>query len=88
MDDFSVLLSHPVVDRSVIFVSWEDTWPVERYVRAYLRERDLPVDEAWVLAVQSWLGGYPETEPLRKSDVDYYLDINAERWSPVGEPAA
>ena len=82
MDDFSVLLSHPVVDRSVIFVSWEDTWPVERYVRAYLRERELPVDDAWVTAVQAWLGGYPEDEPLRKSDVDYFLDINAELWSP------
>ena len=83
MDDFSVLLSHPVLDRSVILVSWEDTWPVERYVRAYLRERELPVDAAWIQAVLTWMGGYPEEEPLRKSDVDYFLDINAERWAPV-----
>ena len=81
MDDFSVLHSHPVADHSVIFVSWEDTWPVERYVRAYLRERDLPVDDAWVQAVMAWLGGYPPDEPFRKSDVDYFLDINAERWA-------
>ena len=86
MDDFSVLLSHPVVDRSVIFVSWEDTWPVERYVRTYLRDRQLPTDDAWVQAVLAWMGGYPEDEPLRKSDVDYFLDINAERWAPVDAP--
>ena len=88
MDDFSVLLSHPVIDRSVVFVTWEDTWPLERYVQSYLRERELPMEEQWALAAIAWLAGYPEDQPFRKSDVDYFLDINAERWAPDAIVAA
>lgn len=83
MDEFSVLDSHPALDRSVIFVTWEEAWPLERYVRAYLRERGLPSDDTWVREALVWLGHYPEDEPLRKSDADYFLDINAERWLPA-----
>ena len=69
--------------RDEVFVSWEQSWPVERYVDWYLETRRHPRTAIWSDAVISLIQAMPEQGMLRKSDLDYFLDENAGRWQPA-----
>jgi hypothetical protein len=71
------------VNREEIHVSWTTAWPVERYVGWYLESRKHPENEEWRTAVRDALRGFPVSGPMRKTDVDFFLDTNAPRWAPV-----
>jgi hypothetical protein len=60
-----------------IYVSWTEYWDLPRYVDHYLKERRLAVNAALRAAVSRRMAKYPGAGPLRKADMDYYLDANA-----------
>ena len=68
-------------------VSWDLSWPVARYVDWYLENRRHPRTATWSDAVLDMLKAYPAEGPMRKSDVDYFLDTNASRWKPLASGA-
>ena len=60
-----------------IYVSWTEQWDLARYVDHYLKERKLAVNAELRGAVSRRIAKYPGAGPLKKADVDYYLDANA-----------
>ena len=83
MDSFGDTFEFPVpARRNEVFVSWDSAWPVEAYIDWYLKERDLPLTEIWRDAVRGMLEVAQAEGSTWKSDLDYFLDLNAERWSP------
>ena len=84
MKDLNVHLEAPTpVNREEIHVSWTTAWPVERYVGWYLESRKHPLNDEWRAAVAEMLKAFPASGPMRKTDVDFFLDTNAPRWAPV-----
>ena len=84
MEDLNVALEQPTpINRDEIHVSWTTAWPVERYVAWYLENRKHPLNDEWREAVRDILKSFPATGPMRKTDVDFFLDTNAPRWAPV-----
>lgn len=84
MEDLNVALEPAApFNRDEIHLSWTTTWPVERYVRWYLESRKHPANDEWHGAVREMLKSFPATGPMRKTDVDFFLDSNAPRWAPV-----
>ena len=84
MEELNVALELPTpVNRDEIHVSWTTAWPVERYVAWYLENRKHPLNDEWRAAVHEMLKSFPATGPMRKTDVDFFLDTNAPRWAPV-----
>jgi hypothetical protein len=70
----------------MIYVSWTEQWDISRYIDNYLHSRRYVVDESSRLAVRSLISKYPGKAPLRKGDVDYYLDANMAILGLVREP--
>jgi hypothetical protein len=69
--------------RHEVFVSWDASWPVEAYVDWYLRSRGLPCTAIWCDAARGMLEVAQAEGAAWKSDLDYFLDLNAERWHPA-----
>ncbi len=62
--------------RNRIYVSWNEQWDLLTYVQQYLNERGLRDDHAARKAVREWIDRFPQEGPLKKADVDFYLDKN------------
>lgn len=62
--------------RNRIYVSWNEQWDLLTYVQQYLKERGLRDDHASRKAVREWIDRFPQEGPLKKADVDFYLDKN------------
>ena len=77
-----ILESQAAARRDEVYVSWDVSWPVEAYVDWYLKARGHPLTEVWRDAVRSMLEVAPAEASVWKSDLDYFLDLNAERWQP------
>jgi hypothetical protein len=83
MDPFPDTFEFPTAARrDVVNVSWEVSWPVEAYVDWYLQAREYPRVEVWRDAVRGMLEVAQAEGATWKSDLDYFLDLNAERWMP------
>jgi len=59
-----------------IYVSWNEEWDLLTYVQHYLKERGLRDDSAVRLKVRECIDRYTAPGPLKKADVDFYLDRN------------
>jgi hypothetical protein len=66
--------AQPPVSRDRIYISWSETWPLSRYIEDYLKSRRLRQDDAARAHVHQAIARYPWLGPLRKADVDSYLD--------------
>ena len=64
------------ISRDRIYVSWSETWPLTRYVEEWLKARRLRIDDAARAHVHHAIVRYPWKGPLRKIDVDPYLDAS------------
>ena len=62
--------------RNRIYVSWNEEWDLLTYVQQYLKDRGLKDDHIARKAVREWIDRYPSQGPLKKADVDFYLDKN------------
>ena len=69
--------------RTEVFVSWDVSWPVEAYIDWYLDARGHPATGVWRDAVRAMLEVAQAEGSTWKSDLDYFLDGNAERWQPA-----
>ena len=59
-----------------IYVSWTEQWGVTRYIDHYLTSRKYAVDDQSRAALRMLIAQYPSKAPLKKSDLDFYLDAN------------
>jgi len=75
MDNFE-FDAQPPASRDQVYVSWTETWPISRYIEDYLATRKLRVDDAARAHIHHTITRYPWTGPLRKADVDYFLDTS------------
>jgi hypothetical protein len=75
MDNFD-FAAQPPVSRDRIYVSWNEQWDLPRYVNDYLQTRKLRSDEQAREHIRRSIAEYKAEGPLRKADVDYYLDAN------------
>lgn len=71
--------AQPPISRDQVYVSWTETWSLSRYIEEWLRSRRLRMDDAARAAVYHAITRYPWQGPLRKSDVDYYLDTSVNK---------
>ena len=60
--------------RDRIYVSWSETVSMARYIEDWLKSRRLRLDDAARAHVHHAIARYPWKGPLRKQDVDHYLD--------------
>jgi hypothetical protein len=69
--------------RNRIYVSWNEEWDLLTYVQQYLKERGLRDDAAARLKVRECIDRYTAPGPLKKADVDFYLDRNIKAQLPL-----
>ena len=69
--------AQPELNRTRIYVSWNEQWDLRRYAEHYLQDRKLVVDDSTREVVLKHIALCPAEGALRKADVDYYLDVNA-----------
>ena len=60
-------------------MTWSETWPLARYVEEWLKARRLRTDDAARAQVHHSIARYPWKGPLRKADVDHYLDASVNK---------
>jgi hypothetical protein len=75
MDKFDFDAQAPIA-RNRIYVTWSETWSLARYIEEYLKSRRLRTDDAARAHIHHSIARYPWTGPLRKPDVDHYLDTS------------
>ena len=66
--------AQPPLARDRIYVSWSETVSMARYIEDWLKSRRLRTDDAARAHVHHTITRYSWTGPLRKVDVDPYLD--------------
>lgn len=71
--------AQPLISRDQIYISWSETVPIARYIEEWLKSRRLRTDDAARAHVHHAITRYPWTGPLRKSDVDFYLDSSVNK---------
>ncbi len=59
-----------------IYVSWTEQWRTTQYVDHYLTSRKYVVNDKSRAAIRMLIAQYPSKGPLKKSDLDFYLDAN------------
>jgi hypothetical protein len=59
-----------------IYVSWTEQWKVAQYIDHYLTSRKYVVNDQSRAAIRMLIAQYPSKGPLKKSDLDFYLDAN------------
>ena len=75
MDKFDFDAQAPL-PRDRIYVTWSETWSLARYIEEWLKSRRLRTDDAARAQVHHSIARYPWKGPLRKPDVDHYLDTS------------
>lgn len=75
MDKFDFDAQAPIA-RDRIYVTWSETWSIARYIEDYLKSRRLRTDDAARAHVYHSIVRYSWKGPLRKQDVDHYLDTS------------
>ena len=75
MDKFDFDAQAPL-PRDRIYVTWSETWPLSRYIEEWLKTRRLRTDDAARAHVYHSIARYVWKGPLRKQDVDHYLDTS------------
>ena len=74
MDDFSVPAA---VSKSTIFVSWNESWDLGRYIDEYLRAHGCIENEANRQIVYGCVANFPAgTGMVTKVNMDFWLDSN------------
>ena len=66
--------AQPPLARDRIYVSWSETWSLAKYIEDWLKSRRLRTDDAARAHVHHAIARYPWKGPMRKIDVDHYLD--------------
>lgn len=69
----------PGVSIEKIYVSWTESWDLDRYVEHYLRERVRGREREARAVVLRIIARYPGDAPVTKSNMDYFLDANLPR---------
>ena len=90
MNNFDFSAQAPLA-RDRIYVSWSETWSLSRYIEEWLKSRRLRTDDAARAHVYHAIARYSWKGPLRKIDVDPYLDASinkAELAIPEARQAA
>lgn len=67
----------PGVAGDRIYVSWTEYWGLERYVDHYITSRNQRVNDDLRWKIRKCMAKYPGRGPLKKADMDYFLDANA-----------
>ena len=67
------------ISRDRIYLSWSETCSLARYIEDYLKSRRLRTDDAARAHIHHTIARYPWTGPLRKHDVDHYLDTSVSK---------
>ena len=78
MDKFDFDAQAPLA-RDRIYVTWSETWPISRYIEDWLESRRLRTDDAARAHVYHAIARYSWKGPLRKIDVDHYLDTSVSK---------
>ena len=78
MDKFDFGAQAPIA-RDRIYVTWSETWSLARYIEDYLKSRRLRTDDAARAHIHHCITRYSWTGPLRKPDVDHYLDTSVSK---------
>ena len=73
MNNFDFDAQAPLA-RDRIYVTWSETVSMARYIEDWLKSRRLRTDDAARAHVHHAIARYPWKGPLRKQDVDHYLD--------------
>ena len=73
MNNFDFDAQSPL-PRDRIYVSWSETVSMARYIEDYLKSRRLRTDDAARAHIHHAITRYSWKGPLRKQDVDHYLD--------------
>jgi hypothetical protein len=71
--------AQPHISRDQVYISWSETMPISRYIEEWLKARRLRTDDAARAHVYHAIARYPWTGPLRKADVDFYLDSSVNK---------
>jgi hypothetical protein len=79
MNDHFDFDAQPPISRDQVYVSWSETMPISRYIEEWLKSRRLRTDDAARAHVHHSIMRYPWTGPLRKADVDFYLDSSVNK---------
>jgi hypothetical protein len=74
----------PGVSIDRIYISWTESWDLDRYVEHYLRERAHEPDEEARAALLGLIALYPGAPPFTKANMDYFLDANCQG---AGDPS-
>lgn len=78
MNNFDFNAQAPIA-RDRIYVSWSETVSLARYIEDWLKSRHLRLDDAARAQVFHAIIRYPWKGPLRKIDVDPYLDSSVNK---------
>src|SRR5690349_20785629 len=85
MDEFSVPAA---VSTSTIFVSWDESWDLGRYIDEYLRAHGCIENEANRQIVYDCVVNFPaRTGMVTKVNMDFWLDSNQLALSAIPAPA-
>jgi hypothetical protein len=58
-----------------VYISWTNHWEMSRYVDHYLTSRHYAVTDEARAAIRKLIS-HIKTRPLKKSDLDFFLDAN------------
>jgi hypothetical protein len=78
MNNFDFDAQAPL-QRDRIYVSWSETVSMARYIEDWLKSRRLRTDDAARAHVHHTITRYSWKGPLRKVDVDPYLDASVNK---------
>ena len=85
MDDFS---APAAVSTSTIFVSWNESWDLGRYIDEYLRAHGCIENEANRQIVYECVVNFPAgTGMVTKVNMDFWLDSNQLPLAAIPAPA-
>jgi hypothetical protein len=71
-----------------IYVSWTEQWRTTQYIDHYLKSRKYIVNDQARAAVRMLIAQYPSKPPLKKTDLDFYLDANVKNILKLEKVAA
>jgi len=78
MNNFDFDAQAPLA-RDRIYVTWSETVSLARYIEDWLKSRRLRLDDAARAHIYHAIARYPWKGPLRKIDVDGYLDSSVNK---------
>jgi hypothetical protein len=75
--DLRSISARPSDPTDRIYVSWTEHWDLVRYVDHYITSRNHPVTDQTRSKIRECMAKYPGSHPLKKADMDFFLDSNA-----------